>query len=146
MLISSARALAENTQQLEINPIKGIHLEGPFISPEDGARGAHPRAYVCPPDKNLFSQIQEAAAGMIKMLTLSPEWPDAPEFINVVCRSRGKGCNRTYFASPSAQIRDAVAAGANFSHSFGQWSSPDAAPASQLYLGTMACDELAARV
>ena len=26
--------------------IAGIHMEGPYISPEDGARGAHPRAHV----------------------------------------------------------------------------------------------------
>src|SRR5690349_18809952 len=25
----------------------GVHLEGPFISPEDGPRGAHPRQHVC---------------------------------------------------------------------------------------------------
>ena len=28
--------------------LAGIHLEGPFISPQDGARGAHPRAHVRP--------------------------------------------------------------------------------------------------
>jgi N-acetylglucosamine-6-phosphate deacetylase len=28
--------------------VAGIHMEGPYISPEDGARGAHRRAHVVP--------------------------------------------------------------------------------------------------
>ena len=31
----------------------GIHLEGPFISPEDGPRGAHPKKHCLLPDADL---------------------------------------------------------------------------------------------
>ena len=39
------------------------HLEGPYISPEDGPRGAHPKAHVRPPDWDEFRRLQDAAAG-----------------------------------------------------------------------------------
>ena len=45
----------------------GIHLEGPFISPEDGAKGAHDEKYIKAPDWELFMQFQEAAGGKIKL-------------------------------------------------------------------------------
>jgi len=31
--------------------IAGVHLEGPYISPEEGPRGAHPANHVRPPDR-----------------------------------------------------------------------------------------------
>ncbi|WJH37047.1 amidohydrolase family protein [Paenibacillus sp. CC-CFT747] len=52
--------------------IAGIHLEGPFLSPEDGARGAHSLAFTKAPDWELFQRWQEAANGRIRLLTLSP--------------------------------------------------------------------------
>src|SRR5688500_13754079 len=53
--------------------IAGIHVEGPFISPEDGARGAHAKQFVRPPEWDLFQRWQESARGRIKILTMSPE-------------------------------------------------------------------------
>ena len=61
--------------------VPGFHLEGPFISPEDGARGAHPLASVCPPDRKLWSRLQRAAEGSIRLLTLAPEVKNALKFI-----------------------------------------------------------------
>src|SRR5438067_9338666 len=46
--------------------IPAIHLEGPYISAEDGPRGAHPRQHVRPPSWDEFRRLQEAAAGMIR--------------------------------------------------------------------------------
>ena len=48
--------------------IGGIHLEGPFISPDDGARGAHDRQFVRPPDWDDFRRWQDAAGGKIRQL------------------------------------------------------------------------------
>ena len=45
--------------------VPAFHLEGPYISAEDGPRGAHPRQHVRPPDWQEFCRLQEAAGGRI---------------------------------------------------------------------------------
>jgi N-acetylglucosamine-6-phosphate deacetylase len=72
---------------LEIDPavracVPGFHLEGPFISSEDGARGAHPVQHVRPPDLKLWRRWQKAANGLIRMVTVAPEIPRALLFIH----------------------------------------------------------------
>lgn len=61
--------------------VGGFHLEGPYISMEDGPRGAHFKEFVRRPDWDEFSSLQEKAQGMIKIITLSPEWENALYFI-----------------------------------------------------------------
>lgn len=61
--------------------IPGFHLEGPFISPEDGARGAHPKVHVRQPTWDEFARLQDAAGGRIRLLTLAPEHEGAIPFI-----------------------------------------------------------------
>ena len=39
----------------------GVHLEGPFINPEDGPRGAHRRQYVREPSIAEYERLQAAA-------------------------------------------------------------------------------------
>jgi len=55
----------------------GFHLEGPFISPEPGAVGAHDPCWVRPPDPALFDRLLEAAEGRVRLLTLAAELPGA---------------------------------------------------------------------
>lgn len=98
--------------------IGGIHLEGPFISPEDGPRGAHPKDYVKEPDWALFQRWQEAADGRIKIITLSPEWPGAAEFIRK-CTESGVIVSIGHTAATPEQIREAVHAGARMSTHLG---------------------------
>ncbi len=99
----------------------GIHLEGPFISPEDGPRGAHPRQHVCPPDWNQFQRWQEAADGQIRLLTLSPEWPESLDFIERAAAS-GAVVAIGHTAATPQQIADAVKAGAKMSTHLGNGS------------------------
>ncbi|MBA4542183.1 amidohydrolase family protein [Thermoactinomyces daqus] len=98
--------------------IPGIHLEGPFISPEDGPRGAHDPAYVKPPDWTLFQRWQNAAAGRIRLVTLSPEWPDAIDFIEKCVRT-GVRVAIGHTAAGTEQIAAAVRAGASLSTHLG---------------------------
>jgi N-acetylglucosamine-6-phosphate deacetylase len=103
--------------------LSGIHLEGPFISPNDGPRGAHNAAYVRPPDLNEFEQWQEAAEGRITIVTLSPEWEGAIEFIKAIS-STGVAAAIGHTAATPDQIKAAVEAGARLSTHLGNASHP----------------------
>ena len=61
--------------------IAGYHLEGPYISPVDGYRGAHPIKYVRKPDLSEFNQFYEASGRNILTITLAPELEGAMDFI-----------------------------------------------------------------
>lgn len=62
--------------------IKGIHLEGPFLSKE--YCGAMPVEYLQKPSMDKFLTYQKAAEGKIKLITVAPELPDALAFISEV--------------------------------------------------------------
>ncbi len=53
--------------------IMGLHIEGPFISPEEGFRGAHPLPAVTPAALDPTKRLLEAAGGRCKLFTLAPE-------------------------------------------------------------------------
>lgn len=55
----------------------GIHLEGPFISPEEGAVGAHPRACVQVPSVQGFDRLHDLLGSSLRLVTLAPEQPGA---------------------------------------------------------------------
>lgn len=116
--IVGAIAHACGADQLTAASIAGIHLEGPFISPEDGPRGAHGRAFVKAPDWKLFQHWQHAANGRIRVITLSPEWDEAPEFISR-CHQSGVIVSIGHTAATPEQIRRAVQAGATLSTHLG---------------------------
>jgi N-acetylglucosamine-6-phosphate deacetylase len=61
--------------------VVGIHQEGPWISPIDGPRGAHPLASVTAPNMDDFKRLQAAAGGRIAILTLAPEVEGAIDLI-----------------------------------------------------------------
>lgn len=109
---------ARNSNKLICDSIGGIHLEGPFLSKENGPRGAHPIAYIKAPDWELFCRWQEAAEGLIKIITLSPEWPEAPEFIRK-CVASDVIVSIGHTAASPQQIREAVQAGATMSTHLG---------------------------
>jgi N-acetylglucosamine-6-phosphate deacetylase len=98
-----------------------FHLEGPYISPEDGPRGAHPRKEVRPPRWDEFQRLQEAAGGRIRLVTLAPEIEGALPFIE---RLTGEGVVAAigHTAASGAQIRAAISAGARLSTHLGNGS------------------------
>jgi N-acetylglucosamine-6-phosphate deacetylase len=51
----------------------GLHIEGPFISPHDGYRGAHPRDAVREADRDNMKRLLDAAGGLTRLVTLAPE-------------------------------------------------------------------------
>jgi N-acetylglucosamine-6-phosphate deacetylase len=103
--------------------IPGIHLEGPFISPEDGPRGAHPKQHVRPPDWDEFGKLQDAAEGRIKLLTISPEYENSLDVIRRVANS-GVLVAIGHTKATSDQIKAAVDAGARMSTHLGNGAHP----------------------
>ena len=57
--------------------IPGFHLEGPFISKQPGAVGAHNPAAVRDPDCALFDRLYQWSAKRLRLLTLAAECPGA---------------------------------------------------------------------
>ncbi len=53
--------------------IAGLHIEGPFISPAPGFRGAHPLDAIGPAEESLMQRLIEAGGGLTKLVTLAPE-------------------------------------------------------------------------
>jgi N-acetylglucosamine-6-phosphate deacetylase len=96
----------------------GIHLEGPYFCPEDGPRGAHPREHCRRPDWDEFLRLQEAAGGRIRILTMSPEFEEAPAFISRAAAA-GVVVALGHMGATAEQIRAAVDAGARLSTHLG---------------------------
>jgi N-acetylglucosamine-6-phosphate deacetylase len=111
-LAAARRALPEGPA------MEAFHVEGPFISPEDGPRGAHPQRWVRPPDLNEYRRMQEAAEENIRLITISPEWPEALRFIEEVV-SEGVVVSIGHTKATPEQIQDAVNAGATMSTHLG---------------------------
>lgn len=107
-----------------VQMIGGIHLEGPYISLEDGPRGAHAREFVRPPDWKEFDELQRISGGMIKIVTLSPEWQGSSEFIRKAVKS-GVKVAIGHTAADTGKIHEAVMAGASLSTHLGNGAHPN---------------------
>lgn len=121
LITSPLDAFARSAQvlaRLEHPSIAGIHMEGPYISAEDGPRGAHPREWVAPAGVDDFARRQDAADGRIVLVTLAPETPGALMLIEHLARS-GVRASLGHTAATSQQIADAVSAGATLATHLG---------------------------
>jgi N-acetylglucosamine-6-phosphate deacetylase len=98
--------------------IAGIHAEGPAIAPEDGPRGAHPAAHVRAPDLAEFARWQAASGGRVRMVTLSPHWPETAGFIAALV-AQGVHVALGHTGASPACITAAVDAGARLSTHLG---------------------------
>ncbi|MEH7236446.1 N-acetylglucosamine-6-phosphate deacetylase [Bacillus sp. JJ1562] len=101
----------------------GIHVEGPFISAEDGPRGAHNLNWVRDPDWDEFLEWQEAADNRICKVTLAPEKPGAIKFIENLYKA-GVVAAIGHSNSTEEDIQNAVYAGATMSTHLGNGAHP----------------------
>ena len=111
--LARAREAVRNGEAMD-----GFHVEGPHISPDDGPRGAHPVRWVRPPDPGEFHRWQDATGNRVRIVTLSPEWPEAPRYIESIV-SEGVVAAIGHTKATAEQIADAVAAGATLSTHLG---------------------------
>lgn len=98
--------------------VAGYHLEGPYISPEDGPRGAHPIQHVRPANWEEFQKLQASAGGRIRLVTLAAECDNAVPFIRKCC-SDGVVVALGHTGASSEQIMAAADAGARLCTHFG---------------------------
>lgn len=141
---ATLRTAVEADPQLA-RAVPGFHLEGPFICPDDGPRGAHPRAAVCDPDYDLFRRLQDRAGGRIRLLTLAPERPGALPLIERLTAD-GVVVAIGHTAATGPQIRDAVSAGAKLSTHLGNGCHAILPRHDNYIWEQLACDDLFASV
>jgi len=123
--------------------MEAFHLEGPYISLEDGPRGAHPARWTRPPSLDEFHRFQDAARGNIRLITLSPEWPDSPRFIETLVRE-GVVVSIGHTQASAGQIDSAVSAGATLSTHLGNGTHSNLPKTSNYIWEQLADDRLAA--
>ncbi len=101
----------------------GLHIEGPFISAEDGPRGAHPLAHCSEPARmpDLMGALMEVAGARILLVTLAPELPGAIDLIHTL-RTAGIVVAIGHTAAGPDQLDAAVEAGARLSTHLGNGS------------------------
>lgn len=109
---------ALNTEVILHESIPGFHLEGPYISPEEGYRGCHPLKHIRKPSWEEFMTYQKAAGGRIIQVTLAPEIEGAMEFIRA-CVNNEIIVAIGHTNASSDQISRAVDAGARISTHLG---------------------------
>jgi N-acetylglucosamine-6-phosphate deacetylase len=109
LITSSFESFAANARvlsRLQSPAVAGLHMEGPYLSREDGARGAHPREHV------------RAAGGRIVLVTLAPEAEGALPLVEHLVAS-GVRVAIGHTAGTPARIADAIAAGATLATHLG---------------------------
>lgn len=94
----------------EAGEIAGIHLEGPWLSPRH--RGAHDPDLLRQPDGAEVEQLLHAGRGHLRMVTIAPELPGAPEVIGLL-REAGVTVAVGHTDCDADGLRDAVRAGAS---------------------------------
>ena len=124
-MIARARAYARIVEQepgLQVAFPK-LHIEGPFVSPEDGPRGAHPQAYCSTPQRlpDLLPTLRAASGDRIGLLTLAPELPGALVLIEAAVE-HGLCVAIGHTAADAETITRAVEAGARLSTHLGNGS------------------------
>jgi N-acetylglucosamine-6-phosphate deacetylase len=119
-IIDALRAIAQarDGDPLLAHAMPFVHIEGPHIAPEDGARGAHPAEHVRPPSLGEFDAWQAACGNLIGLVTLSPHWPETEAYVRGL-QARGVRVALGHTNATTDQISAAVAAGAMLSTHLG---------------------------
>ena len=121
LITSSFADFAASAQLISGLPhpgIAGIHMEGPYISPLEGARGAHPREHILPATIDDFERRREACEGRIRLVTLAPEVPGALALIEHLVDA-GVRVAIGHTAASAQEIADGISAGATLATHLG---------------------------
>jgi N-acetylglucosamine-6-phosphate deacetylase len=119
-LLASLRAIAQACQDPDVGAaISCIHMEGPWISPAEGARGAHPAIHIRDPDVAEFAAWQDASDGRVGIVTLCPARKKALPMISHLTKVAGVHAAIGHTDAEPDLIRAASQAGARLSTHLG---------------------------
>jgi N-acetylglucosamine-6-phosphate deacetylase len=102
--------------------IAGCHVEGPWISPNDGPRGAHPLQHVRPANFAEFCRWQQVSGDLVRIVTLAPEVPNAIDVVQQIVKT-GVCVSIGHTAATPAEITAAINAGATLGTHLGNGCS-----------------------
>ena len=119
-MIASLQAIAaaRKADPLVARAIPCAHVEGPYLSAEDGPRGAHDSRFLRLPDLVEFERWQRASQGVVGIVTLAPELAGAAEYIRGVSQ-QGVVAAIGHTAATPDDVRRGVEAGAQLSTHLG---------------------------
>lgn len=89
-----------------------IHMEGHYISDEEGYRGVHMKEFIRDPDFDEFKRWQEKARGKIGLFSLAPARAGSLPFIEML-RRQGVRAALVHHNDSYETVRKAVACGAD---------------------------------
>ena len=108
--LKNFRALRASSPLL-MRRIAGWHMEGPFMSATPGFHGAHPPEFMVAPTPERMRELKAITGDDPVLITLAPEWPEAPEAIRCA-RELGFHVWLGHTDATPAQLTAAIAAGA----------------------------------
>lgn len=108
------RAIAEDQEVADV--LRGLHIEGPFLSPRPGYIGAHPVEHAQSQNLSLLAELIDAGKGLVRLLTLAPE-VDVDGRLTQYCVERGIVVAAGHTDASSAELDCCIAEGLSlFTH------------------------------
>lgn len=144
-IVAAVKAIAEAVaaDALAARMVAGIHVEGPFLSPLDGPRGAHRRDCVRDANPEEVERWQAASGGLLRVLTLAPEVPGAMDTIRAAV-AMGLRVAIGHSAASAEEIHMAADAGATLCTHLGNGSAATQPRHPNLIWAQLADDRLTA--
>ena len=109
-------ARAREASEVAYQVFRGVHIEGPFLSPVDGYIGAHPKQHAASQNQALLERLLDAAGNLATIVTLAPEI-DTGGRMTHQCHERGVVVAAGHSDASLTQLEECVDAGLSlFTH------------------------------
>ena len=128
-----------------LKQVPGVHLEGPFISNQPGAVGAHRPQCVIPPDCAFFDEIMQRSGNYVKLLTVAAEVPGVDALISHAS-AMGVAVSCGHQLAGSKDLAAAAKAGAKLLTHLGNGCPNLIHRHKNMIWAGMACDDLTAMI
>ena len=68
--------------------VRGVHVEGPFLSDQSGYYGTHPQQHIQRANERDAMRLLDAGQGFVRLLTLAPEQDPDCKIISKLCKEK----------------------------------------------------------